>query len=473
MTLTQPSHDSFRWLAARVILLSATPVVLMALTVTSLLITAYGRDSQLPFGALAQAVVESAEDIPSGMGALRTRYPHAAVLRVQDGVIVAREGNFVLTEELEAQGVALAEVAGRQTSDHPFALQSASPPFPGSVAMVAVPVQPAGTVVMTMPLETLFPEMDFVWGMSLTIGGVISVLLLYNSLVFSGSVQQRLSATELRRRALEHRMVEANRLSALGTLASGVAHEINNPLSIMTEEAGWIQDLTEDDLPHEDFLHEVRASAGVIRAQGARCREITHNLLRLARQGVSEAGPVNLNRMVEEVAALCRHRCAGMNVSVRVKGQPDLPAVRAAQAHVQQILMNLTANALDAMQETPPERERTLVLETWSSGGTVHVSVADTGPGMSEAVRRRIFEPFFTTKPAGKGTGLGLAICYGLARRNDGALTVSSSEGVGSEFVLSLPVMESGTMAEQELAEMTDRESTAVEAHPGTEGVNA
>jgi signal transduction histidine kinase len=111
----------------------------------------------------------------------------------------------------------------------------------------------------------------------------------------------------------------------------------------------------------------------------------------------------------------------------------------AAQAHVQQILMNLVGNALDAMQE---QERGMLSLFTWEEADHVCVAVADTGPGMSESVRSRIFEPFFTTKPPGKGTGLGLAICYGLARRNKGSLTVRSTEGEGTIFVLTLPRME-------------------------------
>lgn len=448
MTLTQHSHDSFRWLAARVILLSATPVGIVALTVGSLLFSAYGKDAQTPFGTLAQSVVSCVSTLPEAMERARTTFPGAAVLYVDNGAVVLTEGGQLpspATEralELAATLTSAPEAGAPSTSGAPpLALHTANPPLPGSNAMAAVALgslspSTTGALVVIMPLTSLFPQMQFAWGVTAIIGCVTIILLLYNSLVFSGFVQQRLSSEELRRRALERKMIEANRLSSLGTLAAGIAHEINNPLSIMTEEAGWIEDILEDDLPRQDLVGKVRTSAGVIRAQGARCREITHNLLSLSRQGVTSAGAVDVNHVAEEVASLSRHRCVRQGVSLVLELQPDLPAAHAAQAHVQQILLNLLGNALDAMQE---QQAGTLTVRSWAHKDAVFVSVRDTGPGMSESVRARIFEPFFTTKPSGKGTGLGLAICYGLARRNSGALSVFSREGEGATFVLALP----------------------------------
>ncbi|GFM36876.1 sensor histidine kinase [Desulfovibrio psychrotolerans] len=447
MTLTQHSHDSFRWLAARVILLSATPVGIVALTVGSLLFSAYGRDAQTPFGTLAQSVVSCVSTLPEAMERAKTTFPGAAVLYVDNGAVVLTEGGLPAPPATEralelAATLASAPDAGAQgTSGAPMlALHTANPPLPGSDAMAAVALNSlsstTGALVIIMPLTSLFPQMQFAWGVTAIIGCVTIILLLYNSLVFSGFVQQRLSSEELRRRALERKMIEANRLSSLGTLAAGIAHEINNPLSIMTEEAGWIEDIIEDDLPRQELVGKVRTSAGVIRMQGARCREITHNLLSLSRQGVTSAGAVDINHMAEEVASLSRHRCLRQGVSLVLELQPDLPAAHAAQAHVQQILLNLLGNALDAMQE---QQAGTLTVRSWAHKDAVFVSVRDTGPGMSESVRARIFEPFFTTKPSGKGTGLGLAICYGLARRNNGALSVFSREGEGATFVLALP----------------------------------
>lgn len=435
MTLTRNPHDSFRWLAARVILLSATPTLLLGLTVCSLLLTAYGSDAQRPFGALVRQVVSTASSWQEAVAIARNAFPAASILMVHTDEVLQHAGPG-LTSEATANARQLARTLGNDA----FAMHPATPPMPGTLVMVAaaLPAAPSDSIVVILPLDQLFPQLEFAWGMSLTVAAVLTMLLVYNSLVFSGYVQQKLSSEELRRRALERRMVEANRLSSLGTLAAGIAHEINNPLSIMTQEAGWLEDLTEDDLPAQELAAKVRLSAQAIRTQGARCRDITHNLLRLSRQGVVETAAVDVNAVTGEVAALSRHRCTRQSVALYMELDRDLPAACAAQAHVQQILLNLVANALDAMQD---QAGGTLTLRTWHEAERVFVAVADTGPGMNEAVRARIFEPFFTTKPAGKGTGLGLAICYGLARRNNGALSVRSREGDGSTFILSLPVM--------------------------------
>jgi two-component system NtrC family sensor kinase len=169
---------------------------------------------------------------------------------------------------------------------------------------------------------------------------------------------------------------------------------------------------------------------------------------------------VDLNSIAEEVAALSRHRSTRQGVTLTVRPQPGLSMAFAAQAHVQQILMNLVGNALDAMQE---QERGMLSLFTWEEADHVCVAVADNGPGMSESVRSRIFEPFFTTKPPGKGTGLGLAICYGLARRNKGSLTVRSTEGEGTIFVLTLPRMDTD---EDMLAEQDTEDEINAPAEP-------
>ncbi len=452
MTLTHASHDSFRWLAARVVLLSATPVALLALTVCSLLFTAYGHDAQTPFGALVRAVTAPAQSVADAMERAATAFPGATILHVADERVVQATGHAAPAPmDAEARELVASLGGPLTTSMHAgerFALRAAIPPLPGSPAMAAVSIahgtgqddSAAGqAIVVSMPLRLLFPQMEYAWGMTIIVSGVLVMLLLYNSLVFSGYVQQKLSSEELRRRALERRMVEANRLSSLGTLAAGIAHEINNPLSIMTQEAGWLEDLTEDGLPAAELAGKVRTAARIIHTQGARCRDITHSLLRLSRQGAVEAGAVDVNAVIEEVGTLSQHRCTTQRVALRMETDADLPPAYAAQAHVQQILLNLVGNALDAMQG----REGTLTLRSRQEGEAILVTVADTGPGMSATVQSRIFEPFFTTKPAGRGTGLGLAICYGLARRNNGALGVHSTEGEGTTFTLSLPVMPS------------------------------
>jgi len=232
-------------------------------------------------------------------------------------------------------------------------------------------------------------------------------------------------------------VIEAGKLASLGELAAGIAHEINNPVAIMVEEAGWIEDLLEEeDLNQCANLSEFQRSLDQIRTQGRRCKEITHKLLSFARKTDPTVKAIRMNDLVEDVVALSEQRAKYANVKIVTKLQPDLPEVAVSPSEVQQVILNLLNNSLDAMDGAGGAIE----IVTRVENGLLVVDVADEGPGIPPANLARIFDPFFTTKPVGKGTGLGLSICYGIVKKMGGVITVNSAVGLGTTFHVKIPI---------------------------------
>jgi two-component system NtrC family sensor kinase len=234
---------------------------------------------------------------------------------------------------------------------------------------------------------------------------------------------------------MNEQIIEAGKLASVGELAAGIAHEINNPVAIMVEEAGWIEDLLEEDGSSEDPA-EVRRAIKQIKNQGARCKQITHKLLSFARKTDPELRKVQLNELIDEVVALSEQRVKYSNVKLNLNLAQHLPEIYVSPSEFEQVLLNLVNNALDAM--TPDGG--TLEITTRVDGGQVVVDVADSGQGIPKANLARIFDPFFTTKPVGKGTGLGLSICYGIIRKMEGEISVNSAVGLGTTFHVRLPL---------------------------------
>jgi two-component system NtrC family sensor kinase len=229
----------------------------------------------------------------------------------------------------------------------------------------------------------------------------------------------------------------AIRFASLADLAAGIAHEINNPLAIILEAAGWIGDLLgEEGSPSVDSVEEVRRALRQITTQGERCRDITRNLLTFARPGSGKLQELDLNGLVAEVVEPIRRRAQPKGVEIAVHADPSLPVARLSAAEMQQLLTNLLTNAIDALQ---PDGGR-VEVSTRLAGAELELSVSDTGPGIPDRVLPRIFEPFFTTKPVGKGTGLGLAVCAGIVAGLGGSIGVETAPGRGATFRVRLPL---------------------------------
>jgi two-component system NtrC family sensor kinase len=264
----------------------------------------------------------------------------------------------------------------------------------------------------------------------------VSLLALGISYVVSKRLASRVAEADRERTVMTHQVIETGRLASIGELAAGIAHEINNPVAIMVQEAGWIDDLLSDDDPTSaDNLEEIHRAVGQIRTQGDRCKEITYKLLSFARKTDPTVREVVLNDMVDEVIGLTSQKTRYANVHIATELEPDLPPIQASPTEIQQVLLNLVNNAIDAIEQPGG----TVTVMTRTEGDAVILEVRDTGKGIPEANLGRIFDPFFTTKPVGQGTGLGLSICYGIVEKAGGSMTVESEIEKGTTFTASFP----------------------------------
>jgi len=246
-----------------------------------------------------------------------------------------------------------------------------------------------------------------------------------------------ISGAEKQQQIMSEQIVETGKLASVGELAAGIAHEINNPVAIMVEEAGWMGDLLEDkEVDDSERLQEFRRALTQIGAQGDRCKQITHKLLSFARKTDTRIQEVNLYDLVEEMVALSAQRAKYSNVDIETSLQPGLPTLRTSLSEMQQVFLNLINNALDAMARSGG----TLHIKVKKQDGDLMIRIADSGEGIPEANLERIFDPFFTTKPVGKGTGLGLSICYGIITKMGGTIDVRSVIDVGTSFRIRLPL---------------------------------
>ncbi len=237
-----------------------------------------------------------------------------------------------------------------------------------------------------------------------------------------------------RLRETQAQLVQAAKLSALGQLVSGVAHELNNPLSVII---GYGQLLLTRAIPES-----VQAPIQLMVAQGDRMAKIVRNLLYFARQRPPERAPVDLHRVIDETLALRTNQLALSGVQVVREFAHDVPAINADAQQLQQVFLNLLLNAEQALAAEQRGGGRIVFRTTRGEDGTtVRAQVVDNGPGINPDDLPRIFEPFFTTKEVGSGTGLGLSVSYGIAEEHGGKLSVESQPGE-TVFTLELPVGE-------------------------------
>ncbi|SPD74453.1 ATPase/histidine kinase/DNA gyrase B/HSP90 domain protein [uncultured Desulfobacterium sp.] len=265
------------------------------------------------------------------------------------------------------------------------------------------------------------------------------VLILSTAIILTNKLVRLLTKIDREKEMMNEQIVETGKLASIGELAAGIAHEINNPVAIMVGEAGWIEDLLEEEeFQASENMNEFKRALKQIHIQGKRCKEITHKLLSFARKTGSRPQDINVNELIEELVDLSAQRAKFSNVTIVTDFKEDMPSICVSQSELQQVFLNLINNALDAMEKDGGD----IRISTRTDGNRVVVVVADTGPGIPSAVLNRIFDPFFTTKPVGKGTGLGLSICYGIIKKMRGEIEVQSTVGVGTTFLVKIPLPE-------------------------------
>ena len=251
-------------------------------------------------------------------------------------------------------------------------------------------------------------------------------------------IVNRFIALDREKELMNKQVIETGKLASIGELASGIAHEINNPVAIMMEEAGWIEDLlAEEKLELLKNAGEIQRSLKQIHDQGIRCKEITHKLLSFARKSDSRIQELELNELIEEVVALSEKQARYDNVLIETRLEKDLPTVHVSSTEIQQILLNLINNAIYAIHKKGESGK--IQINTSLQGSDILIDVIDNGCGIPAANMSRIFDPFFTTKPVGKGSGLGLSICYGIVKKMGGDIHVESAVDEGTKFCIQLP----------------------------------
>jgi len=239
--------------------------------------------------------------------------------------------------------------------------------------------------------------------------------------------------------AMETQLIQSEKLAAVGQLVSGVAHELNNPL---TSIAG----LSEVLLEQKELGTKDRGHLRVIHEQAERAGRIVRNLLTFARQGPAERARVDLNDVIQRTVLLMRYDLTLRDIAIEKSLGQEIPAVLGDRHALQQVMLNLLTNAAHAVSQNPPERPRVIRVAT-SFDDRVRVRVADSGPGIADDVVPHLFTPFFTTKEPGHGTGLGLSISYSIIESHGGHITVERPSEGGAVFVIDLPAASAGAGA--------------------------
>ena len=237
----------------------------------------------------------------------------------------------------------------------------------------------------------------------------------------------RKMATDIEQlQTLNEQLARAERLAAMGTLAAGVAHEVNNPLASISSLVQMMKAKADDD---------TREKLDLISTQIERITQVTKDLTNFARVRPAARRNVDINAVVDSGIRLASFDSDFQKLELTRDLATDLPEIHADGDQIQQVILNLLLNARDAM----PNRGK-LTVTTSASDSSVVISVEDSGSGIDESVRKQLFDPFFTTKPAGKGTGLGLAVCYGIITAHNGYIDVESANGTGTKFTVTLPI---------------------------------
>jgi signal transduction histidine kinase len=239
-------------------------------------------------------------------------------------------------------------------------------------------------------------------------------------------------------RELEEELRQAQKMEAIGRLAGGIAHDFNNLLMVVCGYGHLVLDATPPTDPRHDKLKQILAASN-------RASALTSQLLAFSRKQMLQPRIVNVNNLLTSMEALLRP-VMGEHIRLKVDLASDLPCVKVDPNQLEQVLINLAANARDAMPEGGELRIQTAFVDGRVGAGfgrdlgpCIHIQISDTGCGMSQDVLEHVFEPFFTTKGVGKGTGLGLSIVYGIIQQNHGTIHVSSEPGRGTTFEILLP----------------------------------
>ncbi|MEJ5347300.1 MAG: ATP-binding protein [Desulfosoma sp.] len=288
-------------------------------------------------------------------------------------------------------------------------------------------------------LMAVKPQADVLRAWTTLKNELVVLFLAATTLIFlvvyrlTGNVVRKVREADERREAAYQEMQHHHKLSSIGRLAAGVAHEINNPLAIINEKAGLMMDLLQG-VPDFPYREKFQVLITAILDSVERCRNITHRLLGFARRMDVHIEVLDVNEVIHDVVGFLEKEALYRNVDLRLHLAPNLSKIASDRGQLQQVFLNILNNAFAAVAEGGM-----VSITTWDADSErIGVSIQDNGHGMSPETLQHIFEPFFTTKK-GSGTGLGLPITYGIVKKLGGCIEVQSEEGRGSTFTVYLP----------------------------------
>jgi len=249
-------------------------------------------------------------------------------------------------------------------------------------------------------------------------------------------VRQLVNA-EREKAVLDASLMQSGKMAALGKLAAGIAHEVNNPLAVIKEKVGWIRDLlSEEEIAKSENFVEFDDAVRKIDYHVDRAKKVTHRLLGFARRMEPVREQVDLNRLISETIDFLENEAHYRSIDIKTEFYDDLPSTVSDTSQLQQVFLNIINNAIDAVGKSGE-----IIIKTGfnKSERELYVSISDSGPGIPDELMSKIFDPFFSTKEYGMGTGLGLSISYSIIEKLGGRIKVSSEAGKGATFTIYLP----------------------------------
>lgn len=270
---------------------------------------------------------------------------------------------------------------------------------------------------------------------AIILAGVLAIVLV--TWFTTRTTIHRLRETDGQLDELNAQLVQSDKLAALGKMAAGVAHEINNPLAVILQKTGWMEDLLEDeDLRHCNSYDELKASIAKIEEHVERARKVVHGMLGYVRKMEPRLEDVDINGTIMQTISLLANYARINNIEIKTDLEMDLPVIASDQSQLQQVFLNIMNNAIDAIEKDGVIWIRSKRDDIW-----LEVDIEDTGPGIPPDKRKRVFDPFYTTKEAGKGTGLGLWISYNIIEKMGGKISFETETGKGTTFTIRLPIV--------------------------------
>jgi two-component system NtrC family sensor kinase len=291
-------------------------------------------------------------------------------------------------------------------------------------------------VIREAPTEQLTPLLQARFLAALiALGGLL--LIIIGAYFTTRAMMQELQRMDRKKAASDEMAIQSSKMAALGKMAAGIAHEINNPLAVISEKAGWMKDLLGmEDVSGSENFQELLDAVNKIEYHVVRAKTVTHRLLGFARRMEPMVEGVNINEILDESIDFLKNEARYRNIEIQANYAPDLPLTTSDQAQLQQVFLNIINNGIDAIG-----KEGQIIINTRTTkNNEISIEINDNGPGIPKEVLQKIFDPFFTTKEVGKGTGLGLSISYSIIEKLGGRIMVASEEGKGTTFTIYLPV---------------------------------